>query len=140
MNRFLRKYLDGFCYFVSNEIRMKQHSFFVSLTMPDISAASSDVLRTVAVGSDAVEVRVDLLHDPSSTTGIPSTEFLSLQIAHLRSIVPLPLIFTIRTVSQGGRFPDDAQREALKLYKAAVRMGMEYIDLEIAFPDECVLH
>ena len=119
-----------------NEIRMKQHSFFVSLTMPDISAASSDVLRTVAVGSDAVEVRVDLLHDPSSTTGIPSTEFLSLQIAHLRSIVPLPLIFTIRTVSQGGRFPDDAQREALKLYKAAVRMGMEYIDLEIAFPDE----
>ncbi|PVH71151.1 Shikimate dehydrogenase [Cadophora sp. DSE1049] len=119
-----------------DEIRKKQHSFFVSLTMPDISAASSDVLRTVAVGSDAVEVRVDLLHDPSSTDGIPTTEFLSLQIAHLRSIVPLPLIFTIRTVSQGGRFPDDAQDEALKLYKAAVRMGMEYIDLEIAFPDE----
>ncbi|KAH6713645.1 Shikimate dehydrogenase [Leptodontidium sp. MPI-SDFR-AT-0119] len=119
-----------------DEIRKKQHSFFVSLTMPDISAAAADVLRTVAVGSDAVEVRVDLLRDPNSTNGIPTAEFLSLQIAHLRSIVPLPLIFTIRTISQGGRFPDDAHEEALKLYKAAVRMGMEYIDLEIAFPDE----
>ncbi|KAK0103575.1 3-dehydroquinate dehydratase (3-dehydroquinase) [Cadophora gregata] len=119
-----------------DEIRKKQQSFFVSLTMPDITAASSDTLRTIAVGSDAVEIRVDLLHDPSSTSGIPTPEFLSLQIAHLRSIVPLPLIFTIRTISQGGRFPDDAQDEALKLYKAAVRMGMEYIDLEIAFTDE----
>ena len=118
-----------------NEIRRKQHSFFVSLTMPDISSAA-DVLPAVAVGSDAVEVRVDLLQDPNSKNGIPTLDFLSVQIAHLRSIVPLPLIFTVRTVSQGGRFPDDAQDEALKLYKTAVRMGMEYIDLEIALPDE----
>jgi pentafunctional AROM polypeptide len=117
------------------EIRKKEHSFFVSLTMPDISAAA-EVLSTVAVGSDAVEVRVDLLEDPSSTNGIPTLDFLSVQIAHLRSIVPLPLIFTVRTVGQGGRFPDNAQEEALKLYRAAVRMGLEYIDLEIALPDE----
>jgi pentafunctional AROM polypeptide len=117
------------------EIRKKQHSFFVSLTMPDISAAA-DVLPMIAVGSDAVEVRVDLLEDPSSNNRIPTLDFLSVQIAHLRSIVPLPLIFTVRTVSQGGRFPDDAREEALKLYKAAVRMGLEYIDLEIALPDE----
>jgi pentafunctional AROM polypeptide len=117
------------------EIRRKKHSFFVSLTMPDISAAA-DVLPTVAVGSDAVEVRVDLLEDPNSTNGIPGLDFLSVQIAHLRSIVSLPVIFTVRTVSQGGRFPDNAQDEALKLYKAAVRMGLEYIDLEIALPDE----
>jgi pentafunctional AROM polypeptide len=117
------------------EIRRKQHSFFVSLTMPDISSAA-DILPAVAVGSDAVEVRVDLLQDPNSKNGIPSLDFLSVQIAHLRSTVPLPLIFTVRTVNQGGRFPDDAQDEALKLYKAAVRMGMEYIDLEIALPDE----
>lgn len=118
-----------------DEIRSKRQSFFVSLTMPDISAAA-DILPAVAVGSDAVEVRVDLLEDPSSTNGIPTPEYLSVQMAYLRSIVALPLIFTVRTKSQGGRFPDDAQDEALKLYKAAVRMGMEYIDLEIALPDE----
>ncbi|KAE8453351.1 hypothetical protein EG329_010212 [Mollisiaceae sp. DMI_Dod_QoI] len=120
------------------EILRKQHSFFVSLTMPNISAAA-ELLPIVAVGSDAVEVRVDLLEDPNSENGIPTLEFLSLQIAHLRSVVALPLIFTVRTVSQGGRFPDDAQEDALKLYKAAVRMGMEYIDLEIAFPDELLM-
>jgi pentafunctional AROM polypeptide len=117
------------------EFRRKQHSFFVSLTMPDISAAA-EILPLVAVGSDAVEVRVDLLEDPNSTDGIPTLDFLSIQIAHLRSVVPLPLIFTVRTVSQGGRFPDNAHEQALKLYKAAVRMGLEYIDLEIALPDE----
>jgi pentafunctional AROM polypeptide len=117
------------------EFRKKPHTFFVSLTMPDISAAA-EVLPLVAVGSDAVEVRVDLLEDPNSNDGIPTLDFLSVQIAHLRSIVSLPLIFTVRTVSQGGRFPDNAQEEALKLYKAAVRMGLEYIDLEITLPDE----
>ena len=120
------------------EFRRKQHSFFVSLTMPDISAAA-ELLPLVAVGSDAVEVRVDLLEDPNSQDGIPTLDFLSVQIAHLRSIVSLPLIFTVRTVSQGGRFPDDAQEEALKLYKAAIRMGLEYIDLEVTIPDE-ILH
>jgi pentafunctional AROM polypeptide len=117
------------------EISRKKHSFFVSLTMPNISVVA-DVLPEVAVGSDAVEVRVDLLQDPNSTNGIPSLDFLSVQIAHLRSIVPLPLIFTVRTISQGGKFPDNAPDEALKLYKTAVRMGIEYIDLEIAYSDE----
>ncbi|PQE23146.1 Pentafunctional AROM polypeptide protein [Rutstroemia sp. NJR-2017a BVV2] len=118
-----------------DEIQNKPHSFFVSLTMPDISAAA-DILSTVAVGSDAVEVRVDLLEDPSSADSIPGIDFLSVQIAHLRSLVHLPVIFTIRTISQGGRFPDHAHEEALQLYRLAVKMGIEYIDLEIAFPDE----
>ena len=118
-----------------DEIKRKQHSFFVSLTMPDISSAI-DMLPTVVVGSDAVEIRVDLLEDPDGKNGVPTNDFLSVQIAHLRSIVHLPLIFTVRTVSQGGRFPDNAEEEALKLYKAAVRMGMEYIDLEITYSDE----
>ncbi|KAA8565882.1 hypothetical protein EYC84_009696 [Monilinia fructicola] len=121
-----------------DEMRSKPQSFFVSLTMPDISAAA-EILPSVAVGSDAVEVRVDLLEDPSSTNGIPGIDFLSVQIAHLRSLVHLPVIFTVRTVSQGGRFPDAAHEEALKLYKLAVKMGIEYIDLEIAFPDELLL-
>ena len=135
-SRFLSLISGGSTHF--DEIRRKENSFFVSLTMPDISTAI-DILPTVVVGSDAVEIRVDLLEDPDAKNGIPTHDFLSVQIAHLRSIVHLPLIFTVRTVSQGGRFPDDAEEEALKLYKAAVRMGMEYIDLEITYSDE-LLH
>lgn len=115
------------------EMKQKKHSFFVSLTVPDVSAAL-DVMPEVVVGADAVELRVDLLVDPASTNGIPTLDFVSQQVAALRSVVDLPLIFTIRTVSQGGRFPDDAHEEALQLYKAAVRMAFEYIDLEITWP------
>ena len=118
-----------------DEMKRKQHSFFVSLTMPDISS-EVDILPAVAVGSDAIEIRVDLLEDPDAKNGVPTVDFLSVQIAHLRSTVHLPLIFTVRTISQGGRFPDNAEEEALKLYKAAVRMGIEYIDLEITYSDE----
>jgi len=117
-----------------DEIRSKKNSFFVSLTLPDISAAVH-LLPRVVVGSDAVEVRVDLLKDPKSTLGIPSLDFLQVQIAQLRAIVSIPIVFTIRTLSQGGRFPDSFHDEALQLYKAAVRMGIEYIDLEITLPE-----
>ena len=120
------------------DVKRKKQSFFVSLTVPDIAAAV-DILPAVATGSDAVEVRVDLLEDPESENGIPTIDFLSVQIAHLRSVVDLPVIFTLRTVSQGGKFPDNAREEALTLYRAAIRMGIEYIDLEIAFPDELLL-
>ncbi len=118
-----------------DEIRGKSHSFFVSLTAPDIAVAL-DILPAVAVGSDAVELRVDLLVDPASDNGIPTLDFLQKQVALLRSAVSMPLIFTIRTVSQGGRFPDSGYDEALVLYKAAIRMAVEYIDLEIQFPTD----
>ncbi|KAI9809469.1 MAG: 3-dehydroquinate dehydratase (3-dehydroquinase) [Pycnora praestabilis] len=117
-----------------DKIRQKQQSFFVSLTVPDISLAISS-MKKVTVGSDAVELRVDLLKDPRAQNGIPSAEFLIEQIALLRCAVAVPIIFTIRTRSQGGQFPDAAHNEALELYKLAVRLGLEFIDLEITFPE-----
>jgi pentafunctional AROM polypeptide len=118
-----------------DDIRGKSHSFFVSLTAPEI-AVVLDILPAVVVGSDAVELRVDLLVDPTSNNGIPTLDFLQKQVALLRSAVSMPLIFTIRTMSQGGRFPDNGHDEALALYKAAIRMAVEYVDLEIQFPTE----
>lgn len=119
-------------------VKSKKHSFFVSLTMPDVKEMV-DILPEVMVGSDAVELRVDLLVDPSSKNGIPSVDFVYEQVATLRSVTSLPLIYTVRTASQGGKFPDTAHAEALELYKAAARMAVEYIDLEIQFPTELLL-
>ncbi|GMG05223.1 unnamed protein product [Aspergillus oryzae] len=116
-------------------IKRKKHSFFVSLTLPDLRTAG-DILEKVCVGSDAVELRVDLLKDPASDSDIPSVDYVAEQMAFLRSYVSLPLIFTIRTKSQGGRFPDDAHDAAMELYRLAFRSGSEFVDLEIAFPDE----
>lgn len=116
-------------------LKKKKQSFFVSLTLPDLRPAS-DILSQVSVGSDAVELRVDLLKDPSSDSDIPSVDYVAEQVSFLRSCISLPLIFTIRTKSQGGRFPDDAHDAAMQLYKLALRSGSEFVDLEIAFPDE----
>ncbi|KAK6355411.1 3-dehydroquinate dehydratase (3-dehydroquinase) [Orbilia brochopaga] len=108
-------------------------SFFVALTMPDLKSDPGVIGRCVE-GCDAVELRVDLLRDPGQTSDIPSLEYLKDQIACLRANTSLPVIFTIRTVSQGGRFPDMAVEEAKRLYLAALRMGVEYLDLEMTWP------
>ncbi|KAE8353623.1 Shikimate dehydrogenase [Aspergillus coremiiformis] len=116
-------------------IKQKKHSFFVSLTLADLRTAG-DVLEKVCVGSDAVELRVDLLKDPTSDSDIPSVDYVAEQMSYLRNCTSLPLIFTIRTKSQGGHFPDDAHDAAMELYRLAIRSGSEFVDLEIAFPDE----
>jgi pentafunctional AROM polypeptide len=117
------------------EIKKKKHSFFVSLTLPNLRDCG-DLLHQICVGSDAVELRVDLLKDTTSGSDIPSVDFVAEQMSFLRRRVSLPIIFTIRTKSQGGRFPDDAHEAALALYRLAFRSGCEFVDLEIAFPDE----
>lgn len=131
--RFLSIVSDSSTHF--EEIRKKVNSVFVSLTVKDVRPYL-DSMPAIVVGSDAVELRVDLLEDPASTSGVPSHDFLSDQIALLRTATSLPLIFTIRTIGQGGRFPDDAHAKALDLFKLAVRMAIEYIDLELSFPDD----
>lgn len=106
------------------EVCQKKHSFFVSLTVPNVSSAM-DVIPRVVVGSDAVELRVDLLQDVSP-------ESVGAQISLLRSTAKLPIIFTVRSKGQGGRFTYTDEKELLPLYKAAMRVGVEYIDLEMA--------
>lgn len=110
------------------QVKKKQTSFFVSLTVPNLSAAI-DVLPRVVVGSDAVELRVDLLQSLSQ-------EFLVEQISLLRSTAKVPIVFTVRSKSQGGRFEYKSEEELLPLYQIAIRMGVEYIDLEMALSSE----
>ncbi len=116
-------------------IKTKDQSFFVSLTVPDIAAAL-DFLPEVVVGSDAVELRVDLLEDPQNPNAPPSVDYVANQLAILHGSTSLPVIFTIRTQSQGGKFPDNAPLELVaSIYHLALRMGVEFLDLEIQFPD-----
>lgn len=106
----------------------KRHSFFVSLTLPELDG-SSDMISRVVVGSDAVELRVDLLRDRQLDSVTETVSFL-------RDAAKKPIIFTVRSQSQGGRFPDDAGEERLALYRLALRLGVEYLDLEVTLADE----
>ncbi|KAF7560708.1 hypothetical protein G7046_g3442 [Stylonectria norvegica] len=112
------------------DVLAKEESFFVSLTLPDLSEAAS-LLPEVVVGSDAVELRVDLLQDRSP-------ENVMRQVSILRSLARRPIVFTLRTQSQGGKFPDNAVEEGLALYRLAVRLGVEYIDVEMTLPENVI--
>ncbi|KAL8946801.1 MAG: hypothetical protein Q9222_006849 [Ikaeria aurantiellina] len=121
-----------------DHIKTKQHSYFVSLTVPDVAAAAS-TLEEVAVGSDAIELRVDLLEDPQAKGEPPSVDFVASQVATLRCSSTLPIIYTIRTKSQGGRIPDDSHGAIRSLLELALPMGVEFLDLEIHLPED-ILH
>lgn len=110
------------------DVRRKRPSFFVSLTVPSISSAL-EVIPRVVVGSDAVELRVDLLDDLSP-------ESVGQQVAQLRSAAKVPIIYTLRSESQGGRFRYESEKDVLPLYQIAMRAGVEYIDLEMSLSNE----
>ena len=113
-----------------------KRSYFLSLTFPDINLALPHI-DEITAGVDALELRVDLLRDQDSFdkigSYIPSKAYVASQLAALRLATSLPIVFTVRTVSQGGSFPDAAEAEAFELFDLAVRAGVEYIDVEISW-------
>ncbi|KAI9155298.1 Pentafunctional AROM polypeptide [Paramyrothecium foliicola] len=111
-----------------DDVRNKKHSCFVSTTLPDLRKAR-DVIPQIVVGSDAIELRADLLDDTRPDAVME-------QIAVLRSESKKPIIFTVRSAAQGGKFPDAAHEERLSLYRLALRMGVEYLDVEATVPEE----
>lgn len=96
-------------------------TYFVCLTYPDIEGAL-DQLPAVCSGVDAVEVRVDRLKSMSPA-------FVLSQLALLRRVVSLPVIFTVRSVAHGGSF-GGSQEEQMELLQLGVRAGCEYVDVE----------
>ena len=108
----------------------REPTFFVSLTVPDMAKALG-FLERVVVGSDAVELRVDLLEDPETSDGLPGLAYVYRQLHILQSATDLPIIFTIRTRDQGGRFPNEAHDLIKALSLSALRMGVEFLDVEI---------
>ncbi|KZV97983.1 Pentafunctional AroM protein [Exidia glandulosa HHB12029] len=115
------------------DLSLGKRSYFLSLTYPDVTPALS-IMEALTSGADAVELRVDLLQD-SSASPIPSVGYVRRQLALLRTATTLPIVFTVRTQSQGGAFPDSAEKEAFDLVDLALRMAAEYIDVELAWSE-----
>ncbi|GAA6003960.1 uncharacterized protein JCM10292_000625 [Rhodotorula paludigena] len=75
---------------------------------------------------------------------IPSPHFVTLCFGHLRRCSPLPILFTVRTEKQGGVFPDpyddnpELMTEYLGLVELGFKLGAEYMDVELALPDEVI--
>ncbi|CCH60900.1 hypothetical protein TBLA_0D04030 [Henningerozyma blattae CBS 6284] len=104
-----------------------KRSSFVCLTFNDLTK-EVDNLRAITYGCDAVEVRVDHLSDLNCAN-------VSKQISILRtSTDSLPIIFTVRTEEQGGKFPNKEIKLLKKLFLLALKAGVEFIDIELTLP------
>ncbi|KAH9975271.1 Pentafunctional AroM protein [Lactifluus volemus] len=103
-------------------------SYFLSLTFPDVTP-SLDNFEELTAGVDAIELRVDLLRTRSQlgTAGphIAPLSYVAEQLAAIRRVSSLPIVYTVRTVSQGGAFPDKSVKEAFDLFRLALRLGVE---------------
>ncbi|KAI1296199.1 3-dehydroquinate dehydratase (3-dehydroquinase) [Mortierella claussenii] len=107
-------------------------TFFLSLTFPDISPALPH-LSKLTLGSDVIELRVDLLKAPESS-GISFRDHVAQQVSLLRRHSDLPILFTVRSVSQGGQWPDQDTHSMTSLLKDGLEWGVEYLDVEIDLP------
>jgi 3-dehydroquinate dehydratase-1 len=77
----------------------KPRTYFISTTFPDVRTALSN-LDILSVGSDAVEIRVDLLKEPLSDgtyRAVPSLSYVGEQVMLLRQRTELPIHYTMYT-------------------------------------------
>lgn len=109
-----------------------RQSCVVCLAHQDLTELGAALLKRASYGAAVVELRVDQLN--AHRGEIPSTEYVTSQIRYLQETTGLPILFTIRTVSQGGKFPDNAADDALQLMLVAAEEACEYIDVEVTWP------
>lgn len=114
-------------------------TYFLCLTLPSYTAPHPALAAfdELIAGVDALELRVDLLSADGKTPTspqVPDYAYVALQLAALRQRSTLPIVFTVRTVSQGGMCPDEAQDAIFKLMELGVKAGCEYVDLEVRWP------
>lgn len=98
--------------------------YCLSLTYPNINDALPD-LSEILKGVDVVEFRADLLENHS-------LDFVQSQLELLRKQTDLPVLFTVRTEREGGRFPNQ-ETAMFALLQMALRCGCEFVDMEIGW-------
>lgn len=120
------------------ELSKKKRTNFISTTFPDVRTALPN-LDILSVGSDAVELRVDLLKEPTSDgsfSSVPSLKYVGEQVMLLRQRTELPIIFTTRCTKENGKFPMDDPDLYYTYLSRAIQWGVEYIDVELWLPVE----
>jgi pentafunctional AROM polypeptide len=114
-------------------------SYFLSLTFPDVTPSLAN-FEELTAGVDAIEHRVNLLRTrtQNDTAGphVAPVTYVAEQVVAIRRVSSLPIVYTVRTQSQGGAFPDKSVKEAFELFYLALRLGVEYVDVEISWPEK----
>ncbi|KAI7869562.1 3-dehydroquinate synthase-domain-containing protein [Spinellus fusiger] len=102
-----------------------QYTRFVTPTVSDYESLSPALVEQWLEEAHVIEFRVDLLN--------PTCDWITTaacQLAHLRRALtrPLPIIYTVRTLPQAGRFTD--KHVYTELVGRGYRWGCAFIDME----------
>ncbi|MBS83598.1 MAG: hypothetical protein CMA90_00370 [Euryarchaeota archaeon] len=127
----------------------------VALDGTTVEEMTDEAARANLAGADMVEVRFDRLYlvkpDPTISDEeegekpqLPSEndwETMNMEdvdvdasIAALKEGLPLPVIFTVRPVSEGGFFPG-VESERIEILQKAIDSKVSWIDLELSIED-----
>lgn len=101
-----------------------------------------EVLAHASGGVTALDLRVDSLRRPANLyqtsidtpvakAGAPDPSFIAFAVAHLRRISKLPIIYSLRTIQQGGSFTAEHSTpgDYARLARTAYKCGVEFIEL-----------
>ncbi|RXW11832.1 hypothetical protein EST38_g14021 [Candolleomyces aberdarensis] len=98
-------------------------------------------IEELAEGVDALELRVNLSKPGKSYETIGDL-YYPVDLVCCRvgwtSAPGLPIVFTVRTKSQGRSFSDKVEKEALVMSNTGLRPGVEYLDVEIPPPEKAI--
>ncbi|KAI8644754.1 3-dehydroquinate synthase-domain-containing protein, partial [Parasitella parasitica] len=101
---------------------------FITPTISSYQCVLPELMKQWLEGTDAIEFRVDHLPPQDDMDGWVAN--VGTQLAHLRQLTHLPIIYTVRTQPQAGKF-DSTQVDLYEtLLRWGHRWGCDYIDME----------
>ncbi|AEY98887.1 FAGR066Wp [Eremothecium gossypii FDAG1] len=126
LRRVFSKFIRRITGMLPVEVPVKR-STFVCLTFQNL-LPEMERIKEAVYGCEAVEVRVDHLENYSQ-------DFVLKQLTALRLATDsLPIVFTIRTKKQGGKFLDNDYSTLEDLLTVGLKAGVEFLDLELTLP------
>ncbi|OBZ85617.1 Pentafunctional AROM polypeptide [Choanephora cucurbitarum] len=104
----------------------RKQSTFVTLPVPSYDAALPSLVQQWLENTDAIEYRVDHLDCTGDWTKMAGD-----QLMKLRQNSNLPIVYTVRTEPQAGKFNASWINLYLELIQWGHHWGCEYVDVEI---------
>jgi pentafunctional AROM polypeptide len=117
-NLYFERWLNG----LNQKINIPFNSYFLCLNLESIQPHIKKI-KQAAIDVNAIEVRVDLFKSYD-------LKFIGQEVHFLKQHIDKPIIYTVRTVLEGGKYKGDPRQ----LLEFGYKLGCEIIDVEFRYP------
>ena len=115
-------YFEKWINSLNKKIDIPFNSYFLCLNLDCIQPYIKKI-KHASIDVNAIEVRVDLFKSYD-------LKFIGQEIHFLKQNIDKPIIYTVRTVLEGGKYKNDPR----KLLEFGYKLGCEIIDVEFRYP------